>query len=126
MALTAASPFFRGFLADTDCRWDVISASVDDRTPGERGVAPLQEGEQRVSTSRYSPAFLYIDDNEAVDQAVHNDVPVELDEETLQRLRASGTSASRGRAGVSRAARLQAWTRSWPAMLRTCSCAIRW
>ena len=38
MALTAASPIHRGLLADTDCRWNVISASVDDRTREERGL----------------------------------------------------------------------------------------
>jgi len=33
LALTAASPIFKGKIADIDARWDVISASVDDRTP---------------------------------------------------------------------------------------------
>ena len=28
---------FRGYLADIDCRWPVISGSVDDRTDEERG-----------------------------------------------------------------------------------------
>lgn len=39
MALTAASPVFRGRLVDTDTRWDVIAGSVDCRTPAERGMA---------------------------------------------------------------------------------------
>lgn len=38
LALTAAAPIFRGYLADVDCRWNVIAASVDDRTPEERGL----------------------------------------------------------------------------------------
>jgi len=37
LALTAATPIFKGLLADIDVRWDVISAAVDDRTPAERG-----------------------------------------------------------------------------------------
>ena len=37
MALTASAPIFRGYLADTDVRWHVISSAVDDRTPEERG-----------------------------------------------------------------------------------------
>jgi len=37
LALTAAAPMFRGYLADVDCRWDVIAGSVDDRTDEERG-----------------------------------------------------------------------------------------
>ncbi|MGH0178516.1 UNVERIFIED_CONTAM: hypothetical protein FKN15_077646 [Acipenser sinensis] len=41
MALSAASPFYRGYVSDNDCRWGVISASVDDRTREERG---LEEG----------------------------------------------------------------------------------
>ena len=38
LALTAASPIFKGRLADVDVRWSTISAAVDDRTPAERGV----------------------------------------------------------------------------------------
>ena len=38
LALSAASPIFRGLLSDVDCRWDVIAASVDDRTREERGI----------------------------------------------------------------------------------------
>jgi len=38
MALTASAPIFRGYLADYDVRWYTISASVDDRTPEERGL----------------------------------------------------------------------------------------
>lgn len=32
MALSAAAPIYRGYLCEVDCRWDVISAAVDDRT----------------------------------------------------------------------------------------------
>lgn len=38
LALTAASPIWRGLLADVDCRWNVIAGSVDDRTEEERGL----------------------------------------------------------------------------------------
>lgn len=38
MALSAAAPFYRGYVSDIDCRWGVISASVDDRTREERGL----------------------------------------------------------------------------------------
>lgn len=37
MALSAASPAVRGYLLDVDCRWGIISSSVDDRTEEERG-----------------------------------------------------------------------------------------
>lgn len=38
MALTANTPIFKGFLADVDARWNVISGAVDDRTEEERGL----------------------------------------------------------------------------------------
>lgn len=38
LALTAGSPAYRGYLADVDCRWNVIAGSVDDRTEEERGL----------------------------------------------------------------------------------------
>lgn len=38
MALSAAAPFYRGYVTDIDCRWGIISASVDDRTREERGL----------------------------------------------------------------------------------------
>jgi len=37
LALSAASPIWRGYLADVDCRWNVLCAMVDDRTAEERG-----------------------------------------------------------------------------------------
>ena len=38
LALTAASPLWRGYIADVDCRWNAIAGSVDDRTEEERGL----------------------------------------------------------------------------------------
>ena len=38
LALSAASPLWRGYISDVDCRWNVIAGSVDDRTPEERGL----------------------------------------------------------------------------------------
>jgi len=38
LALSAASPIFRGYLADLDTRWSAISASGEDRTEEERGL----------------------------------------------------------------------------------------
>jgi glutamate--cysteine ligase catalytic subunit len=37
LALTAATPIYKGFLADTDVRWNQISRAVDCRTPEELG-----------------------------------------------------------------------------------------
>lgn len=60
LALTAASPVHRGYLTESDCRWNVISASVDCRTPGERGEAPLKPGEIRIPKSRYDSIDSYL------------------------------------------------------------------
>lgn len=38
LAISAATPAYRGYLCDIDCRWDVIAGSVDDRTQEERGL----------------------------------------------------------------------------------------
>lgn len=38
LALTAASPLWRGYIADVDARWNVVAGSVDDRTEEERGL----------------------------------------------------------------------------------------
>ena len=37
LAISAATPAYRGYLCDIDCRWDIIAGSVDDRTREERG-----------------------------------------------------------------------------------------
>ena len=40
LALSAASPIFKGFLVDQDVRWNVISGAVDDRTFAEENSEP--------------------------------------------------------------------------------------
>lgn len=42
MSLGAAAPIFRGYLTDIDCRWSIISQSVDDRTKQELGEEPIK------------------------------------------------------------------------------------
>lgn len=54
LALTAASPIFRGFLADVDSRWDVISMATDDRTDHEKTF---------IFKPRYASASLYVSRN---------------------------------------------------------------
>lgn len=63
LALTAASPVFRGYLVDTDCRWNVISAATDDRTPGERGEKSLNPNEVRIPKSRWDSINSYVTKN---------------------------------------------------------------
>lgn len=58
--MTAAAPIFRGLLSDVDCRWDLIAASVDDRTKEERGVHPLQKDRFNIKKSRYDSINKYL------------------------------------------------------------------
>lgn len=44
LALSAATPIFKGFLVDQDVRWNVILGAVDDRTFIERDLEPLSGG----------------------------------------------------------------------------------
>ena len=60
LALTAATPIYKGFLVDTDVRWNQISQAVDDRTPEELGEAPLKEARWRIPKSRYASNSTYI------------------------------------------------------------------
>lgn len=60
LALTAATPIYKGFLADTDVRWNQISGAVDDRTPEELGEKPLKNNRWRIPKSRYASNSTYI------------------------------------------------------------------
>jgi len=106
MALTASTPVLRGRLADTDCRWGIISECVDDRRPGERGRkgGPDQDpevagkGYRRLYKSRYDSisTFLYqgssSDENQMNNRIlnVYNDIPVPIDEDKYRELRGAG------------------------------------
>jgi len=108
MALTAATPILKGRLADTDARWGVISESVDDRTPAERGRpdpnAPYPDlngnGQRRIFKSRYDSISTYIYQggssagNESRVLNIYNDMPVPVDEESYQLLRDAGVDAA--------------------------------
>ena len=54
LALTAATPVYKGFLADTDVRWNQISRAVDDRTKEELG-----EEVQEVTLQRTVPLLTF-------------------------------------------------------------------
>ncbi|KAL5493226.1 hypothetical protein EMCRGX_G014373 [Ephydatia muelleri] len=84
LALSASSPAFRGYLSDIDCRWDVISASVDDRTEEERGLKPLSKDKFVIPKSRYDTIDCYIASPE------YNDCPVVYDEAAFKLLRDGG------------------------------------
>uniref|UniRef100_A0A6A7G5Y0 Glutamate--cysteine ligase n=2 Tax=Hirondellea gigas TaxID=1518452 RepID=A0A6A7G5Y0_9CRUS len=85
LALTASTPFHHGQIADTDVRWNAIAQSVDDRTPGERGVAPLKDGEQRIPKSRYDSVSSFIS-SEPPFKDKYNDTELVINEEALTQL----------------------------------------
>eukprot|EP00286_Rhodomonas_abbreviata_P024655 CAMPEP_0181298976 /NCGR_PEP_ID=MMETSP1101-20121128/6080_1 /TAXON_ID=46948 /ORGANISM="Rhodomonas abbreviata, Strain Caron Lab Isolate" /LENGTH=645 /DNA_ID=CAMNT_0023404055 /DNA_START=87 /DNA_END=2024 /DNA_ORIENTATION=+ len=89
LALTAASPIWKGMLADTDVRWDVISASVDDRPKGERGEAAREEGERLIPKSRYSSIDCFISTSPLCKDQF-NDVECVVDEKSLELLLKEG------------------------------------
>lgn len=107
MALTASTPILKGRLADTDCRWGVISESVDDRTSVERNRSSKEDedealagkGKRRIYKSRYDCISAYI--YQGYDQLgstamqnrvlnMYNDIPIPIDEDSYRELRDAG------------------------------------
>ncbi|XP_008058120.1 glutamate--cysteine ligase catalytic subunit isoform X4 [Carlito syrichta] len=86
MALSAASPFYRGYVSDIDCRWGVISASVDDRTREERGLEPLKNNHYRISKSRYDSIDSYL----SKCGEKYNDIDLTIDKEIYEQLLQEG------------------------------------
>lgn len=79
LALTAATPALRGLLADTDVRWDVISASMDDRT--------LEESETgKVPKSRYSSIDCFLSNRDRFKGDTYNDLPVPINVDAYNKL----------------------------------------
>ncbi|KAI0744210.1 glutamate-cysteine ligase catalytic subunit [Daedaleopsis nitida] len=89
LALTAASPLWRGYIADVDCRWDVVSGSVDDRTEEERGLKPLKEDRYKIPKSRYASVSLYISEY-WMNRPAYNDIDAPHDPAIFERLRQHG------------------------------------
>lgn len=63
LAMTAATSIYKGFLVDTDARWNQICRSVDDRTPEELGKVPLKDSRWRIPKSRYAANSTYISED---------------------------------------------------------------
>ncbi|XP_077164983.1 glutamate--cysteine ligase catalytic subunit [Paroedura picta] len=86
MALSAAAPFYRGYVTEIDCRWGVISASVDDRTREERGLEPLKNNRYRINKSRYDSIDSYL--SECGEK--YNDIDLIIDKEIYDHLVSEG------------------------------------
>lgn len=101
LSLSGSAPFFKGWLADQDVRWNVIASAVDDRTPFERGVTSLvpkynkdgkggmlekdKQNAQRIPKSRYSSVDLYLGGNKHFNRN-YNDTNVPVNDRVLKRL----------------------------------------
>jgi glutamate--cysteine ligase catalytic subunit len=88
LALTAATPIYKGLLANTDARWNIISASVDDRTPAERGEVPNAK-QQYITKSRYDSISTYISPFPTL-RNEYNDLDIRTDAKTFETLVAAG------------------------------------
>ncbi|KAF8629434.1 hypothetical protein AX15_003480 [Amanita polypyramis BW_CC] len=89
LAMTAASPAWRGYLTDVDCRWNVIAGAMDDRTEEERGLKSLKNDRFRIPKSRYDSVSLYIS-NDWMNRPEYNDTKPPYDEDIYKRLQGNG------------------------------------
>ncbi|KAF9888156.1 hypothetical protein FE257_009293 [Aspergillus nanangensis] len=89
LALTAATPIYKGFLVDTDVRWNQIGNAVDDRTRGELGEAPLQNDRWRIPKSRYASNSTYISQDPRL-RKEYLDPDLIVDEDIKKRLMEGG------------------------------------
>lgn len=85
LALTAATPVYKGFLVDTDVRWNQISRAVDDRTREEMGEVPLVNDRWRIHKSRYASNSTYIAQDPRL-RPEYMDPDLVIDEKLKQRL----------------------------------------
>ena len=69
----------------------MIAASVDDRTPQERGLEPLRAGDRRIFKSRYDTIDMFISEDPTF-KPEYNDIEVVYDEQIFRKLRESGLS----------------------------------
>lgn len=86
LALSASAPIWRGYLADIDCRWNIISASCDDRTREESGEEPLKNDRYYLNKSRYDSIDCYLSE----EYQKYNDVLLVKDEKMLNILKENG------------------------------------
>ena len=69
-------------MSNVDCRWNVISGSVDDRSPQEREL----NGSYSINKSRYDSIDSYL----SVSNANLNDVSLKLNESAYKTLKENG------------------------------------
>jgi len=105
LALTAASPYLRGWLTEEDTRWNVVAQSVDDRSKAERGDQPVTldcrdprkagDGVNFLRKSRFGSINSYLcnckrGSDPSMSAAYNNDLAMETNKSHEERLRRSG------------------------------------
>jgi len=95
LALSAACPILKGYLADTDVRWNTIVQSVDCRTPVNMGCSdtPIilpggeipQRGTQKIAKSRYDSIDCFISESSRL-KPEYNDSTTEVNSSVLATL----------------------------------------
>ncbi|PKY08463.1 gamma-glutamylcysteine synthetase [Aspergillus campestris IBT 28561] len=85
LALTAATPIYKGFMVDTDVRWNQIGNAVDDRTREELGELPLKNDRWRIPKSRYASNSTYISQDPRL-RKEYLDPDLVVDEDIKKRL----------------------------------------
>ncbi|XP_019639734.1 PREDICTED: glutamate--cysteine ligase catalytic subunit-like [Branchiostoma belcheri] len=93
LALTAAAPVYRGYLVDTECRFNIIAQSVDCRTREERGLEPLKNDRFVIPKSRYDSIDCYL----TPEAEKYNDIDLVLDQDICQQLQDAGMDRSLAR-----------------------------
>lgn len=75
-----------------DCRWNIISASCDDRTAQERGEEPFNTKETRflIPKSRYASISTYL----SPESVRYNDISLVKDTELFEELVKNGIDTS--------------------------------
>ncbi|KKK22034.1 putative glutamate-cysteine ligase Gcs1, partial [Aspergillus ochraceoroseus] len=89
LALTAGTPIYKGFLVDTDVRWNQIGNAVDDRTREELGEVPLKNDRWRIPKSRYASNSTYISQDPRL-RKEYLDPDLIVDEDIKERLMQEG------------------------------------
>lgn len=106
LALTAATPIYKGFLVDTDVRWNQIGNAVDDRTREELGETvgsrgflclshqanssqPLKDDRWRIPKSRYASNSTYLSQDPRL-RKEYFDPDLVVDESIKKRLMEGG------------------------------------
>ncbi|KAF0520805.1 GCS-domain-containing protein [Gigaspora margarita] len=76
LALTAATPIWRGYLSDMDCRWFALVKGTDDRTKEERGLEPLKNDRFVINKPRFDTIAYYISTDKILKTEYNDKNPV--------------------------------------------------